>query len=109
MTEHKTPTSRRKQGGLQTGEALSPNGMLMTLDDLPPPGTERWVIRRKAEVVAGVHGGLITLEQACRRYQLSLDEFRSWEALLKDHGLPGLRVTRAKKYRLIPRNADHNS
>lgn len=99
MTEHKTHTSRRDQGGLQTGEALSPNGKLMTLDDLPPPGTERWVIRRKAEVVAGVHGGLITLEQACRRYQLSLDEFRSWEALLKDHGLAGLRVTRAKKYR----------
>ncbi len=99
MTEHKTPTSRRDQGGLQTGEALSPNGMLMTLDDLPPPGTERWVIRRKAEVVAGVHGGLITLDQACRRYQLSVDEFRSWEKLLNDHGLAGLRVTRTKKYR----------
>jgi len=99
MTEHKTHTSRRTQGGLQTGEALSPNGRLMTLDDLPPPDTERWVIRRKAEVVAGVRCGLITLDQACRRYQLSVDEFRSWEALLKTHGLPGLRVTRAKKYR----------
>ena len=99
MTEHKNPTSRRKQGGLQTGEALSPNGKFMTLDDLPPAGTERWVIRRKAEVVAGVHGGLITLQQACRRYQLSVDEFRSWEALLKTHGLAGLRVTRTKKYR----------
>ncbi len=99
MTEHKTHTSRRNKGGLQTGAALSPNGKLMTLDDLPSPGTKRWVIRRKAEVVAGVHGGLITLQQACQRYQLSLDEFRSWEALLKDHGLAGLRVTRAKKYR----------
>jgi hypothetical protein len=74
----------------------------MTLDDLPPPGTKRWVIRRKAEVVAGVHGGLITLEEACRRYRLSLDEFRSWERLLQAHGLPGLRITRVKKYRRPP-------
>ena len=71
----------------------------MTIEDLPPPGTKRWVIRRKAEVVAGVRGGLITLEQACRRYRLSVDEFRSWERLLRAHGLPGLRITRVKKYR----------
>ncbi len=99
MTEHKSQSSRRTRGELQTGGALSPNGRLMTLDDLPSPETKRWVIRRKAEVVAGVHGGLISLQQACRRYQLSVDEFRSWEALLKNHGLPGLRVTRTKKYR----------
>ena len=71
----------------------------MTLDDLPPPDTVRWVIRRKGEVVAAVHGGLISLNQACRRYQLSIDEFRSWEKLLKAHGLAGLRITRSKKYR----------
>ncbi len=106
MTEHKIHEARHARGGIHPSEALSPpnevlspNGKPMTLDDLPRAGTQRWVIRRKAEVVAGVHGGLITLEQACRRYQLSLDEFRSWEALLKDHGLAGLRVTRAKKYR----------
>ena len=106
MTEHKTRSSRRAQGGhlqsqgLSPGhEALSPSGIPMTIDDLPPPGTGRWVIRRKAEVVAGVHGGLITLEEACRRYRLSVDEFRSWERLLQAHGLPGLRITRVKKYR----------
>ncbi len=105
MTEHKITHSRQSprgsQGGIQAGGALSPNGRLMTPDDLPSPDTVRWVIRRKAEVVAGVHGGLITLEQACRRYQLSVDEFRLWEKLLKDHGLAGLRITRAKKYRLV--------
>lgn len=104
MTEPKVTNSRQSprgsQGGIQAGEALSPNGKRMTVGDLPPPGTVRWVIRRKAEVVAGVHGGLITLAQACRRYRLSVDEFRSWEKLLKDHGLAGLRITRARKYRL---------
>jgi hypothetical protein len=97
MTEHKPQSSRR----IQAGNALSPSGRLMTFKDLPPQDTQRWVIRRKAEVVAGVHGGLISLEQACRRYELSIDEFRSWEKLLKAHGLAGLRTTRARKYRRL--------
>jgi hypothetical protein len=71
----------------------------MTLKDLPPPGTKRWVIRRKAEVVAGVRAGLITLEEACERYTLSVEEFLSWQKLIDRHGLRGLRVTRLQDYR----------
>ena len=97
MTEHKKHDTGRAT--IQANEALSTNGKLMTLADLPSPETKRWVIRRKAEVVAGVHGGLLSLDQAYRRYQLSINEFRSWEKLLKDHGLAGLRITRTKKYR----------
>jgi hypothetical protein len=80
-------------------EAASPLGELMTLDDLPSPGTKRWVIRRKAEVVAGVRLGLISLEEACRRYRLSLDEFLSWQRLIDRHGMRGLRATRVQEYR----------
>jgi len=71
----------------------------MTLDDLPSVKTKRWVIRRKAKVVAGVRAGLLSLDEACRRYHLSIDEFLSWQRQLDDHGLEGLRVTRLKKYR----------
>lgn len=71
----------------------------MTLKDLPPPGTKRWVIRRKAEVVAGVRAGLISLEEACERYTLSVEEFLSWQKLIDRHGLRGLRVTRLQDYR----------
>jgi hypothetical protein len=41
------------------------------MDELPPPNTKRWVVRRKAAVVAAVQGGKITLEEALRRYQLT--------------------------------------
>ncbi len=82
--------------------ASGPIGQLMTLDDLPPPNTKRWVIRRKAEVVAGVRLGLISLEEACRRYSLSLDEFLSWQRLIDRHGLRGLRATRVQEYRATP-------
>jgi hypothetical protein len=34
--------------------------------DLPPANTRRWVVRRKAAVVAAVQSGKITLEEAPR-------------------------------------------
>ena len=34
---------------------------------------------RKADVVDAVHGGLITMEDACWRYALTIEEFHSWE------------------------------
>ena len=74
-------------------------GKQMSLEDLPTPKTKRWVIRRKAEVVAGVRGGLLSLDEACRRYSLTVDEFRSWQRLLENHGVQGLRTTKIKKYR----------
>jgi transposase-like protein len=72
--------------------------------DLPPPNTRRWVARRKAAVVAAVQNGQISLEEACRRYQLSEEEFRSWQRAYQSHGLAGLRATRIQQYRpLSPR------
>jgi Protein of unknown function (DUF1153) len=69
------------------------------MGDLPPPNTQRWVIRRKAAVVAAVRSGRITMEEALRRYQLSEEEFLSWQRALETHGLPGLRATRVQQYR----------
>ena len=68
-------------------------------DDLPPPNTRRWVVRRKAAVVTAVRAGRITLEEALRRYQLTEEEYRSWERAFEQHGLAGLRSTRLQQYR----------
>ncbi len=78
---------------------IGPAGEPLTVDDLPPPETKRWVIRRKAEVVAGVRNGLISLEDACNRYKLSAEEFLSWQQLIEEHGMRGLRTTRLQQYR----------
>jgi hypothetical protein len=78
---------------------IGPDGSPLTLSDLPPPGTQRWVIRRKAEVVSAVRGGLLSLEEACGRYTLTVDEFLNWQKSIEDHGLPGLRTTRIQHYR----------
>ncbi len=78
---------------------LGPDGSPLTIADLPPRNTKRWVIRRKAEVVAAVRGGLLSLEEACDRYRLTIDEFLSWQHSIEKHGLPGLRATRVQDYR----------
>jgi hypothetical protein len=78
---------------------VGPTGTALTLADLPPPNTQRWVIRRKAEVVAAVRGGLLSLEDACERYRLTADEFLGWQKAIDRWGMPGLRTTRIQQYR----------
>ena len=78
---------------------IGPYGNVLTIADLPPPATIRWVIRRKAEVVCAVRGGLLSIEEACRRYMLTLEEFLSWQASVDQHGLAGLRTTHIQHYR----------
>ena len=80
---------------------VGPEGSPLTIADLPSPDTKRWVIRRKAEVVAAVRGGLLSLEEACSHYMLTIDEFLSWQASVDKHGLAGLRTTRIQQYRQV--------
>ena len=84
---------------LETDSVVGPTGEQLTLKDLPPPNTKRWVVRRKAEVVAAVRGGLLSLEDACRKYTLSVEEFLSWQRAIDEDGLLGLRTTRVQDYR----------
>ncbi len=72
------------------------------LADLPPPDTRRWVPRRKAEVVAAVERSVLTADDACKRYSLTMEEFESWRQLAHQHGRKGLRVTQLQKYQERP-------
>ena len=78
---------------------IGPDGSPLTVADLPPTSTRRWVIRRKAEVVAAVRGGLLRLDEACNRYTLTVEEFLAWQSSIDEHGLAGLRTTRIQQYR----------
>lgn len=78
---------------------IGPDGSPLTLADLPAPGANRWVIRRKALVIAAVRGGLLSLDEACSRYMLTVEEYLSWQHSVDLHGLAGLRITRTQQYR----------
>jgi hypothetical protein len=78
---------------------IEPGGLRSKAAKLPPATTKRWVIRRKAQVVSAVRKGVLSLEEACRRYMLTVDEFSAWERAIDKHGLAGLRTTRLQHYR----------
>ena len=78
---------------------IGPLGEPLTVASLPSPDTTRWVVRRKAEVVAAVNGGLLTIDEVCARYNLTLEEFASWQSAVDRSGMQGLRVTRIQHYR----------
>lgn len=80
-------------------QVIGPLGEALSLEDLPKNSKTRWVIRRKAEVVAAVNGGLLSLEEACSRYDLTFEEFLSWEQSIDKSGLMGLRISHLSKYR----------
>src|SRR6266404_1533720 len=66
--------------------------------ELPSLG-KRWTVRRKVAVIEAVRGGWVPIEEACRLYNLSVDEFLAWERDIDRHGLHGLRTTRYQIYR----------
>jgi len=72
------------------------------LSGLPPAETQRWPCRRKAAVVVAIRAGVLSPQEACQRYMLSLEELAAWEATLDQNGIRGLRVTRLQMYRRVP-------
>jgi Protein of unknown function (DUF1153) len=72
--------------------------ILDRVPELPSPG-QRWTTRRKAALIQAVRGGWVPIEEACRQYKLSVDEFLAWERDIDRYGVPGLRTTRYQIYR----------
>jgi hypothetical protein len=72
--------------------------VLGPLPELPLP-SERWTVRRKAAIIEAVRGGWMPIEEACRVYNISVDEFLAWERDLDRNGVSSLRSTRYQIYR----------
>ena len=73
---------------------------LVALALLPPSNTTRWTPRRKAEIVAAVRSGLISVDGACHRYNITNEEFASWQRLFERHGVAGLRQSQPRTGRI---------
>ncbi|HEX7872676.1 MAG TPA: DUF1153 domain-containing protein [Sphingobium sp.] len=77
---------------------VGPKGERLTREDLPAPGL-RWTSVRKAVVVAAVGGGLISLAETLETYNLTIEEFASWQRCVDRFGMRGLRATYSQRYR----------
>lgn len=69
------------------------------LTELPSTTTKRWVMNRKAQVIAAISNGIMSFEEACQRYNIAGDELKSWIRLINAHGVRGLRATKIQQYR----------
>jgi hypothetical protein len=67
--------------------------------ELPPPNTRRWVIRQKVAVVAAVSSGMITIEEAYRRYHMLEEELLAWQRAFENFGIRGLRARSLQQQR----------
>ena len=72
--------------------------LLGPIPRLPLPG-QRWTAHRKAALIEAVRGGWFPIEEACRLFNLSVEEFLGWERDIDRNGVPGLRSTRYQIYR----------
>ena len=81
------------------GSVAKSSTRVLPVGNLPSPNTSRWVASRKAAVVAAVRDGRITIEEALCRYQLTEEEFLSWERAFESYGLSGLQATLIQQYR----------
>jgi hypothetical protein len=94
-TDHAVPDNTAQP---MVKHVIELGGRRLTLADLPLPDTKRWVIRRKAAVVAALRDGLLSLEEAGDRYAMSSDEILSWQHCVDRFGIAGLRTTRTQLY-----------
>jgi hypothetical protein len=69
------------------------------MPELPNPST-RWTVRRKAAIVEAVRGGWVPVDEVCSLYKLSVAELLAWERDIDRYGVPGLRATRYRIYRI---------
>jgi len=76
-----------------------PDGTIMTRANLPPADTSRWVASRKAAVLRGIGSGLISREDAMKRWSLSDEELTQWQSASENFGEHGLKATLIQKYR----------
>jgi Protein of unknown function (DUF1153) len=64
----------------------------------PPTRPARWMPQTKAKVLDALFGGFISLEAACERYGLSIEECLTWQRAMKRFGVAGLQITKTQKY-----------
>ena len=66
---------------------------------LPPARQQRWSAGKKAQVLAAIKDGTLSLEEACRHYSLTAEELQSWHVSFAADGVAGLKMTRLAERR----------
>ena len=63
-----------------------------------PSPRQRWAVRRKVAAIEAVRGGWMPIEEVYEVYNISVDEFLTWERDIDRCGVHGPRNTRFQIY-----------
>ena len=74
------------------------DGTILSLSDLPPSNTTRWVASAKASVIRVYMAGLAAREDLIKKYNLSQEEFDSWLSRYVNGGNKALKVINTRKF-----------
>jgi len=66
-----------------------------------PPLIKRWPPAMKAKVLEEVRDGVLSLDEACKRYALSIEEYLTWQHGIELFGMAGLQVNKQQELRRI--------
>ena len=73
---------------------------------LPPPWSKRWSPQKKAAVVAAVRGRILTVDEVCEQYEVSVEEYLAWQHGIDLFGLMGLRLNTPQRRNVKTRAAE---
>ena len=73
---------------------------------LPPPWSKRWSPQGKAAVVAAVRGRILTLDEICEQYEVSIEEYLTWQHGIDLFGLVGLRLNTSQRRNVKTRSTE---
>jgi hypothetical protein len=68
MTAYRPGSSSQLPGSIQSQGAITPKGELMTIEGPTSKNKEWWIIRFKADVMAGIRSWLMFINKALSRY-----------------------------------------
>ena len=95
------PERREAAPDQDNGSNEASNGHQVTTTSKAPPLIKRWPPAMKAKVLEEVAEGVLTLEEACKRYALSIEEYLTWQQGIELFGLAGLQVNKQQELRRI--------
>jgi hypothetical protein len=102
------PERREAASDQDNGSNEASNERHVVTTSQAPPLIKRWPPAMKAKVLEEVREGTLSLDEACKRYALSIEEYLTWQQGIDLFGLAGLQVNKQQELRRI-RNRSRKS
>lgn len=96
------PDERQLPGRVRVHYDFKGEPMTAGEDYGPPPG-KRWSAYRKTRLLNAIDAGVVRIEDACARYDLSFDEVNEWRDRFYQAGTDGMKASCKRHRRAIVR------